>query len=349
MGKISMTKISVIVPVYNAENYLKQCIDSLINQTLNDIEIILLNDGSTDLSLNICNEYALKDDRIKVYSHPNMGLGCTRNKGISVANGEYLAFVDSDDYIALYGLEAMYNEAKKQCADIIQGEEIWFYENGRPEHNRYELSTVDSIHVVEKNKITFYRDYYFSRIYSHNACDKLYRRKFVLAHNIQFGDNKRIFAEDNSFQLNALLFNPRIAFLPEKYYWYRQQAQSIMHQPKKNLVQRHGAMISDYNKLLEINRAGEVERKVCSLVAIDVFTIEALNVKNCDGKYKEFSKELKKISNNTDLLESIKDVFRIKSYKYVKEKKKRLFLFVISFLYVLKIESIANRLVWLMY
>ena len=344
-----MTKVSVIVPVYNVEKYLKQCLDSLINQTLNDIEIILLNDGSSDSSLNICNQYALKDNRIKVYSHSNIGLGCTRNKGLSVANGEYLAFVDSDDYIALDGLEAMYIEAKKQCADIIQGEEIWFYDSNKKEHNRCELSNVDVIQVDENNKVKFYKDYYFSRVYSHNACDKLYRRKFVLKHNIKFGDNKKIFAEDNSFQLNALLFNPRIAFLHKKYYWYRQQAQSIMHQPKKDLVQRHGKMISNYKKLIEVNNLGEVERKVSSLVAIDVFTIEALNVKKCDGKYKEFSTELKKIPDNTDLLESIKDVFRRKSYKYIKQKKKRIFLFVISYLYMLKITNVANRLVWMMY
>ncbi|HBH6553357.1 TPA: glycosyltransferase family 2 protein, partial [Enterococcus faecium] len=92
-------KISVIVPCYNVEKYIDECINSLINQTLKDIEIILLNDGSTDNTLAILKKYEKLDSRIKVYEHKNMGLGPTRNRGIKIANGEFLAFVDSDDFV----------------------------------------------------------------------------------------------------------------------------------------------------------------------------------------------------------------------------------------------------------
>lgn len=93
-------KVSVIIPVYNVEKTLPRCIDSVIGQSLKDIEIILVDDGSPDKSPEICDEYRCKDSRIKVFHKPNEGLGYTRNYGIERAQGEYVAFVDSDDYIA---------------------------------------------------------------------------------------------------------------------------------------------------------------------------------------------------------------------------------------------------------
>ena len=94
-----MPKISVIVPIFNVEKYLKECLESIINQTFKDIEIICINDGSTDNSLDILNQYAEKDNRIKVITQSNQGLSAARNTGIKYANGEYISFIDSDDYI----------------------------------------------------------------------------------------------------------------------------------------------------------------------------------------------------------------------------------------------------------
>ena len=96
-----MNKVSIIVPVYNIEKYLAKCLDSLINQTLEDIEIICVNDGSTDNSAEILNEYAQKDCRIKIINQDNAGLSAARNTGINAANGEYIGYVDSDDWIDL--------------------------------------------------------------------------------------------------------------------------------------------------------------------------------------------------------------------------------------------------------
>ncbi|MEG2786972.1 MAG: glycosyltransferase [Romboutsia sp.] len=112
-----MSKVSLIVPVYNSEEYLKRCIDSLISQTLNDIEIIVINDGSTDCSEKIIKGY--NDKRIVYYKQENKGIGETRNKGINIAKGEYLAFVDSDDYIKNTFCEKMYSKAVKNNCDLI--------------------------------------------------------------------------------------------------------------------------------------------------------------------------------------------------------------------------------------
>ena len=104
-----MVKVSVIIPVYNVEQYLKECLDSVINQTLKDIEIICINDGSTDGSLKILEKYESLDDRIVVFSQENSGLSATRNKGMQLSSGEYVYFMDSDDYLELNALEELYN------------------------------------------------------------------------------------------------------------------------------------------------------------------------------------------------------------------------------------------------
>lgn len=113
MEKLKVVKLSVIIPVYNVEKYLKRCLDSVINQTLKDIEILCINDGSTDDSLSILEEYKSKDSRIVIISQGNKGLAATRNVGIENAKGEYLAFVDSDDWINSKFLECLYSSAKE--------------------------------------------------------------------------------------------------------------------------------------------------------------------------------------------------------------------------------------------
>lgn len=113
-----MVKVSIIVPVYNVEKFLPRCLDSLVNQTLEDIEIICVNDGSSDNSLNILNEYAQKDSRIKVITQENKKKGAARNNGLKIARGEYIGFVDSHDYVDLDFFEKLYNTSKKNNCDI---------------------------------------------------------------------------------------------------------------------------------------------------------------------------------------------------------------------------------------
>ncbi len=117
-----MAKVSVIVPVYNVEKYLEECIESLINQTLTDIEIICINDGSTDNSLKILEELQKKDNRIKIINQKNSGVSSARNNGIENATGEYIGFVDSDDWIDSDYYEKLYNTAKKYNSDIAAGD-----------------------------------------------------------------------------------------------------------------------------------------------------------------------------------------------------------------------------------
>ena len=114
-----MPLVSVIIPVYNVEKYLNQCLDSVIAQTLTDIEIICVNDSSTDGSLGILEEYEKKDKRIRVVTQPNSGAGAARNRGLSMASGKYLSFLDSDDFFEPDMLELAYQKAEEDSADFV--------------------------------------------------------------------------------------------------------------------------------------------------------------------------------------------------------------------------------------
>ena len=119
-------KISVIIPCYNVEKYLRECLDSVVNQTLKDIEIICVNDGSTDGTQKILEEYAQKDDRILLINKPNGGLSLARNTGMEKMRGEYVAFLDSDDWVDLDFYEKLYNAAKQNGADSAIGCTVYF-------------------------------------------------------------------------------------------------------------------------------------------------------------------------------------------------------------------------------
>lgn len=117
---INKPKISIIIPIYNVEKYINKCLDSLINQTLEELEFICINDGSTDNSLNILNNYVKNDSRFIVINQSNQGQGIARNNGIKIAKGEYIAFVDPDDWLENSTFEKVYNLAIENSANVVQ-------------------------------------------------------------------------------------------------------------------------------------------------------------------------------------------------------------------------------------
>lgn len=167
--------ITVIIPVYNVEKYLQRCLDSVIAQTYQNLEIICIDDGSTDCSGEICEQYAIKDERVKVFHQENQGVSAARNKGLDMASGEYIAFVDSDDYI----LKDMY--AKMMRALLDNGVDIcvcqWQYEF-TDEHRVVEKSKINSEIYGRKSSLEFsrflYRGAYENGVVV-SMCNKLYK------------------------------------------------------------------------------------------------------------------------------------------------------------------------------
>lgn len=218
-----MTKVSIIVPVYNVEEYLKECLDSLVKQTLTDLEFICINDGSTDSSLEILNEYAKKDGRFIILSRENQGQGVARNNAIQISKGEYIAFLDPDDWVELNALEILYNFAKEKNAQIVQ----FNYK----EYNQYSRA-IKNISFAQKVKKTYNYDlsetpYYNWRNLKKDCLCELdlhvwahfYNTNFIKNNNIVFAPSKR--GEDHLFANGAKLLADKVYYLDEYLYYYR--------------------------------------------------------------------------------------------------------------------------------
>ncbi|WP_288695302.1 glycosyltransferase family 2 protein [uncultured Brachyspira sp.] len=231
-----MIKISVIVPVYNVEDYLKECLDSIINQTLKEIEILCIDDCGTDNSIDILKEYAKKDDRIRIISHKeNKGLGPARNTGIKESKGEYISFIDSDDYISRDYLENLYNTIIKYDTDIVStinikrvvGEAISLYSININKYlsifqkifNKNHFEGISNANIKDEKENT--KNYPFVV-----AWNKLYKRSFLLDNDLFFMDIKKG-SEDEDFYQRLLLNSPSISYNHKSIYYYRERNYSL--------------------------------------------------------------------------------------------------------------------------
>lgn len=208
-------KVSVIVPIYNVELYLRKCVDSIINQSLKEIEIILVNDGSTDNSGKMADEYINKDERIKVIHKENGGQGSARNMGIEAAIGEYIGFVDSDDWIDEDMYKVLYEKAISEKLDIaICSRKIW--------NEKYILGAVievknELIKDLQKDLASYYVDYllYTNTV---SACNKIYKTDLIRKWEVKFEDVKKVGSEDAFFNYCTLLNTNRIGSISGVYY-----------------------------------------------------------------------------------------------------------------------------------
>lgn len=215
-----MAMISILVPVYNVERYLERCLESIINQTLKDIEIICMNDGSTDTSGEILNKYANMDSRIKVIHKGNSGYGNTMNQALSLAEGKYIGIVESDDYISLDMYEKMLKVAEYWNLDFVKTDfyRVWDREDGTALINYQALTSVERMYdkIIEPNCDL---ETYFLEKFIWNA---LYRRSFLIEHNIMFHETPGASYQDNGFWFQTFYFAKRAMFLKLAFYYYRQ-------------------------------------------------------------------------------------------------------------------------------
>lgn len=207
-------KVSVIIPVYNVEKYLKQCVESVINQTLRDIEIICVDDGSTDDSLKILKQFEAIDSRVRVFSKANGGYGHTINYGLAKSQGKYIMIVESDDYIDEEGTEKLYNCAELWKADYVRSN-YYEFEQGKNRVN-------DSLQAFPYNKILSVFEepaLFYSISISPWAC--LYKKEFLEKNQIRVNETPGASFQDNSWQFIVLLRAERMVFIEDAYYHYR--------------------------------------------------------------------------------------------------------------------------------
>ena len=227
-------KISVIIPVYNTGNYLKKCLDSILNQTLKEIEIIIVNDGSSDNSLDIIKRYMKKNKNIILINKENGGQGSARNMGISRATGEYISFVDSDDFIDEEMLEEMYLTAKENDSDIVICNISDYYEKS---------GTTRDVSLNLKEDVSIQEAILYS---VPSVVNKIYRRKLLQDNKLFF--NEKIWYEDFPYSIELLVHAKKIYFISKPFYHYFHRIQSTMHNQN---ISKNLDILKAYNELEE--------------------------------------------------------------------------------------------------
>lgn len=240
-------KVSIIVPVYNAEKTLERCVESICNQTYKNLDIILVNDGSKDTSGNICNVYAEKDSRIQSVHQENQGQSIARNHGMEICTGAYVMFVDSDDEIPSDAVEQLLKPLKQKEYDVVAGmyscirngienKIAYFLEEGeisrRPEHSK-------RYHSIKTESVFGY------------CWGKIYRQQFLLEHGVVFDDIRKVFMEDTLFNLKVWMFHPSYFIINEAVYRYYIYDNTSSTKVIKDIDQKCKAMIENYIDTLE--------------------------------------------------------------------------------------------------
>lgn len=253
-----MSKVSVIVPCYNVEKYLAQCIESLIAQTLEDIEIVLVDDGSPDNSGKICDQYKEQDERIKVIHKINEGVGAARNDGFKEATGEYVIFVDSDDYLPSEALNSLYTKAVQSDADIVIGDVNRVFSNMEKMAHFYaeEFIVTDKAQIQELIKTVFYKTYcpwpyQGSAAFGYGGpCNKLVRKQLLDNNEIKFDVQVRGIYDDIIYSAYILAASKTVVYIPVNVYNYRILETSITHTYKSIMLEINQAIFTAWDVFL---------------------------------------------------------------------------------------------------
>lgn len=249
--------ISVIIPVYGVEKYISQCLESVINQTYKNLEIIVVNDGTKDRSADIAKKYAAKDSRIKVYDFKNGGLSVARNRGLEIATGEYISYLDSDDWLDTKMYETLLETAMKNEADMVKCGII--ETNGAAE----EKITFSDVKIINNEQHKAFKNYFKGILWT-IACNGLYRCD--LAKKVKFTEN--IVHEDNYSSGLFLYFAKKVASIPFCGYYYRVNNTGI----SKGKVKRPLDKILAISKLRkELLASGFINKKLDWKLSVEFY------------------------------------------------------------------------------
>ena len=291
-----MPEISVIVPVYNVESYLKECVDSILNQTYSDFELILVDDGSQDNCPSICDEYAKNDNRVIVIHKNNEGLSSARNAGLDYickySSSKYISFVDSDDYVHYRFLELLINNIGS--SDICICEHVKVYKNDKPDFDCIDYNRI----IIDNDSIW---DYHFKNGDDFViCCNKLFKRHIFSKYRFPYGKTN-----EDEFALHRILgLSKNITIIGEKLYYYRQRVDSIMN---------------------DVSLRSQNRRRLNAIeIWVDrtkFFTFENSNLKRA---IKSYNKALDK------LIKGFKDFKRDKVYKQCFRDMRKIYIFCVK-------------------
>ncbi len=288
-----MPKLSILVPIYNVEKYLSQCLESLINQTFEDIEIICINDGSKDSSFQILQKYRFKDKRIKVINKENTGYGHSMNIGMDVAAGEYIGIVEPDDFVKATMFENLYNLTDKYKADIVKSEYFCYTtKNNQTRKTGHFAKFKINKPVNLKNVPSLIRK-------PPSIWSAIYRREFLIKNNIRFLETPGASYQDTLFSFKTLCLAEKIILTPKAYLFYRQDSENSSINSKEKTF----AICGEYDEITEfLNKKPEIKNFINTQKLIKQYRTYMWNLKRIDEKLQngfidKFSETFKKYFN----------------------------------------------------
>lgn len=321
-----MPKVSVIIPIYNVEKYLEQCIESIRNQTIGEIEIILIEDGSPDKSGQICDEYAKKDSRIRVFHKQNEGVSLARNLGIEKATGEWISFMDPDDWAEPTMIEKALKIAIKEKADIVQWNSYYNTPKGqtprkaiypeiiRREQKEIELLELDILSTVYEEVNTG-----ISVGPIRGVWGKLYRKEMIKENRF----NKDLYAfEDGIFNLCVFENAKTIVLVNEYLHHYRVNENSVCNSYKETWIQQNEKILQEVEKIIKAKQNVEFT-KIYLILACELFSTCLSRCIFHKDNPANFSQRLEMLKQYIGLLEN-KKVLDSVDTKYLNRKQKLL-------------------------
>lgn len=299
--------LSIIVPVYNGENFIEDCIDSIINQTLKDIEILIINDGSKDNTLNIIESIAKSDSRIKILNQKNSGVSAARNNGISKSRGKYITFVDADDYIDKTMYEKMYKKAEEFNSDIV----ICNVNDVLNGNKKVSLNLNEGIIDIRKlTESEFLSNEYFKL--GTAVWHKIFKSNLIKENKIKFINYSEVASEDTLFNYEAMLKAKRLYCIEEALYDYKINENSLTKSKsaKENMIKRCMNTVNIMSDFLSKNKI-EGENFIDYITYWEFINalsyVDELKVKLLVNSIKEYSKistfnkAIKKIALSSEL------------------------------------------------
>lgn len=287
-------KVSIIIPCYNVEKFIEKTLESAINQTLKDIEIIVINDGSTDNTLSIIEKYAIKDERIKIVNQKNKGLSASRNVGIRLAKGEYIQHLDGDDWLEAETCEFAYNYAKKFNLDIVCYDLL-----RETESKKYKIVTFENLKEIKVYRELKFLGELYKNSFNINVIFKMIKRQIYIINNIQHPENITL-GEDLFTTIRFALVPIKVGKLNKTLYHYILNNDSITNSLKSKKLNNLNLGFQEINKFITERKIllKEEEKKGLKLLKIRhlgnyLYSKPVINMKEYENGLEEFVKFIK--------------------------------------------------------
>lgn len=301
-----MIKVSILIPIYGVEKYLPHCVISVLSQTLKDIEIILIDDGSKDNSSKICDEFAKKDKRIKVIHKKNSGYGDSLNHGIKLAKGKYIAIVDADDWIEPNMYHTLYDISEKNKLDIVKGDFYRYSEITRQDSKENYISDEISEKMITVTS-------YPILLEKPSIWAGIYNKDFLIKNKISFLTTPGASYQDTSFHIKTLLMAQKVMFINKAFYHYRQDN---VHASVKD-TGKVFCVCDEWSEIIQYLKQNKKYQALAPLLCLLQFNTYYWNLKRLSGRNQReflwaFSQEFRKFQAQNILQ---KNLFKKKQYK----------------------------------